>query len=195
MSVILASTSQIRRELLMRAGLQFDVAKPDVDEEHIKAKLAEEIPEHVATALAKAKSLGVQSAKKQDIIIGADQVLSYEGAIWNKPADIAAARKQLKTLRGKVHFLETAVACSRNGQVVWNHHDCAELTMRDFSDAFLEAYLASEGEKVCSSVGGYKMEGRGIQLFSKIRGDYFSILGLPLLPLLSFLRSRGALAA
>jgi septum formation protein len=193
MKVTLASTSQIRRELLTQAGVKFDIARPDVDEDKIKSELSDEIPEYIATALAKAKSLGFLTRDKSELVIGADQLLSFEGQIWNKPANIAAARQQLMALRGKVHFLETAVACSHNGTVVWSHRDCAELTVRDFSDDFLETYLNLEGERVCSSVGGYKLEGRGIQLFSKIRGDYFAILGLPLLPLLSFLQSKGAL--
>lgn len=195
MRIILASTSAIRRELLKKAGLQFDVAKPNVDEDKIKTELAEERPELIAMALAKAKSLGVKANETSTIVIGADQVLSFNGEILNKPVDTAMARHQLLALRGQVHFLETAIACSQGGEVLWSHHDCAELTMREFSDKFLDAYLTSQGADVCTSVGGYKLEGQGVQLFAKIRGDYFSILGLPLLPLLGFLRSKAALAS
>jgi septum formation protein len=195
MKIVLASTSEIRRELLGKAGLLADIAAPAVDEDRIKAELADERPEHIAMALARAKSLGLSKPPASGIVIGADQVLAFNGEILSKPADIAAAGRQLRTLRGQIHFLETAIACSQDGEVVWSHHDCAELTMRDFSDQFLDAYLASEGASVCTSVGGYKLEGRGIQLFSKIRGDYFSILGLPLIPLLNFVRSKGALAS
>ena len=129
------------------------------------------------------------------MVIGADQVLNFAGKAHDKPSSMTDARAQLLRFRGKNHALETAVCCCRAGKPVWAHAIHADLTMRDFSDSFLDAYLESLGDDVLTSVGGYKLEERGIQLFSHIDGDYFGILGLPLLPLLAFLRAEGFIAS
>jgi septum formation protein len=129
------------------------------------------------------------------IVLGADQVLDFDGTAVAKPATTDAARRQLEQLRGREHWLETAVCCAQGERIVWRHHDRAKLVMRQFSDRFLADYLEGTGTDALSSVGAYKLEGPGIQLFDLVEGDYFSILGLPLLPLLAFLRSEGLVAS
>lgn len=194
-SLILASGSAIRAQLLARAGLSFSILRPPVDEAILKAKFQQASPSNLAASLAEAKASAVSRANSDALVIGADQVLNFAGQSHDKPASLADARDQLLRFRGKTHALETAVCCCRAGKVVWSHTEHAGLTMRDFSDSFLDTYLESLGEEVLTSVGGYKLEERGIQLFSKIEGDYFGILGLPLLPLLGFLRSEGLIAS
>lgn len=190
-SLILASGSAIRAQLLARAGLSFSILRPSVDEAVLKIEFRDSSPGSLAASLAKAKASAVSHDHPDALVIGADQVLNFAGQPQDKPSSLADARSQLLQFRGKTHALETAVCCCRAGKVLWSHAEHADLTMRDFSDGFLDAYLDSLGENALTSVGGYKLEERGIQLFSKIEGDYFGILGLPLLPLLGFLRSQG----
>jgi septum formation protein len=195
MRLVLASTSPIRRALLTGAGLIFETVRPDVDEARLKKEAKSLSPAELAVSLAAAKAVSVANRMPGTLVIGADQVLNFEGRVFDKPETSAAARNHLKDLRGKSHILETALCCAAGGKIVWQHHGQATLTMRSFSDEFLEDYLARMGLDVTTSVGAYKLEGAGIQLFDSIAGDYFTILGLPLLPLLDFLRRQGAIAA
>jgi septum formation protein len=149
----------------------------------------------LAVQLASQKALAVADRHPEALVIGADQILVFDDEAFDKPDSIESARRQLLRLRGDTHSLETAVACAMGKEVLWTHVDAPRLTMRAFSAGQLEAYLAGEGEAVTETVGGYKIEGPAIQLFDSIDGDYFSILGLPLLPLLGFLRARGVVAA
>lgn len=195
MRLVLASTSPIRRTLLAGAGLVFDAVRPDVDEAQLKAEAKGLLPAELAVSLAAAKAVSVANRVPDALVMGADQVLNFEGRVFDKPESPAAARDHLRQLRGKGHILETALCCAEGGKIVWQHHGQATLTMRSFSDEFLDDYLARMGQDVTTSVGAYKLEGAGIQLFDSIAGDYFTILGLPLLPLLDFLRRQGAIAA
>jgi septum formation protein len=193
--IILASASQSRRKLLEAAGIAFRTVPADVDEATMKRH---HVPlstgfDHLATQLATEKALVVAARNPGALVIGADQVLVCEGAVFDKPENLAAARQQLLRLRGRTHELETAVACARDEDVLWSHVEAPRLTMRAFSPDHLEAYVAAEGNALMESVGGYKLEGPGIQLFERVTGDYFAILGLPLLPLLAFLRDHGAI--
>jgi septum formation protein len=193
--IVLASTSAVRRMLLLKAAVPFSAENPGVDEGGLKTKLADEPPAALAAALAEAKARAASSRHPDAVVIGADQVLNFEGRAFDKPATVEAARNQLLMLRGREHHLETAVCCMQGDRTLWHVTDRATLIMRPFSDAFLDEYLQELGLDVSTSVGAYKLEDRGIQLFDEIKGDYFSILGLPLLPLLSFLRSIGALSS
>jgi septum formation protein len=191
--IVLASTSAARRMLLTQAGVRFSAEDPGIDEASVKARMAGQSPYEIAAALAEAKTEAVASRHPRAVVIGADQVLNVEGRSFDKPVTIEDARTQLLMLRGREHHLETAACCAQSGRVVWRAADRAALVMRPFSDEFLDEYLKRLGTDILTSVGGYKLEGRGIQLFERIEGDYFSILGLPLLPLLSFLRCAGAM--
>jgi septum formation protein len=193
--LILASASAARGALLRAAGLCFEVRPARVDEDAVKqAALAENTtPENTALLLAELKAGRVSSREPDALVIGADQLLVCEGSWFDKPASLAGAREQLLALRGRTHTLFTAVLCQRGENPVWHHVTQSRLTMRPFSDAFLDAYLASEGEALIASVGAYRLEGRGVALFDRVDGDHFSILGLPLLPLLGFLRQHGVL--
>jgi septum formation protein len=197
--LVLASGSPFRRRMLEAAGLSFDVVPPDVDEAALKRELAGRspgpTPHAVAVALAQAKTLAVAVGRPQALVIGADQVLEVEGELIDKPGDLAAAREQLLRLHGRTHRLHSAVALGQGGSVVWSWAEYATLTMRAFSRAFLESYLAKAGTGLCQIVGAYEIEGLGIQLFDRIEGSHFTIVGLPLLPLLAELRARGAIAA
>jgi septum formation protein len=181
---------------MTEAGLNFEVITKPVDECAIKqAMLAEGAkPCDIADALAQAKAMRV-SRIEDGFVIGADQIMVMEGRIFDKPSNIEAARARLKQMRGKTHNLIGAVVICENGAPVWRDMSKTTLTMRDFSDEFLENYLKQEGVLVTKSVGGYRFEGRGAQLFSRVEGDFFSILGLPLLPLLDYLRQRGIIAS
>jgi septum formation protein len=194
--IVLASTSASRRRLLTQAGLDFKTAKPPVDEEEIKAEMKKTpaIAGDVAEALAEAKANGVAAILPGAYVIGADQMLDCEGLWFDKPADRAGARRHLETLRGKTHQLITAAVISHEGRIVWRWRETARMTMRDFSDHFLDHYMDEAGDGIACSVGAYELEGLGAQLFDKIEGDFFSILGLPLIPLLGGLRETGALA-
>lgn len=195
MKLVLASTSRIRGELLTKAGLAFDAVPPEVDEIELKKASRGLAPGDLALSLAAAKAVSVANRMPDALVIGADQVLNFEGRAFDKPESQEAARRQLLDLRGRSHVLETALCCARGSAVVWRYVDQATLTMRAFTDGFLDDYLRQMGPEVSTSVGAYKLEGLGAQLFDTIEGDYFTILGLPLLPLLDFLRRQGALAA
>jgi len=195
---VLGSGSAGRRMVLAQAGLSFDVMPARVDEEVIKERfLAQYAPEalpELADELAAAKALEV--SRRSDLpVLGGDQILLLGDELFSKPRDMEEARAHLKRLRGRTHHLISALAVAERGRVIWRHQDRAAMTMRDFSDAFLNAYLEALGEKALSSVGCYQVEGPGIQLFERIDGDYFTIIGLPLLPFLAFLRARGILMA
>jgi septum formation protein len=166
-----------------------------VDEAAMKRELAGKIePGALALALATAKAEAVSGGTPASLVIGADQVLALDGRLFDKPRDLAEARAQLETLRGRTHRLFSAVALAEAGRTVWTIVDSARLTMRAFSDGFLDRYLAEDGAGFTRTVGAYEIEGRGIQLFERVEGDQFTIIGLPLLPLLAELRARGAIA-
>lgn len=191
--LILASGSATRATMLRNAGLTFDVVPAAVDEDEMKRAMRAEgaNPAQLAEALAELKAQYVaRKAAAADLVIGADQVLDCDGAWFDKPKDRASARAQLLQLRGKSHRLVSSVCVVRDRQVLWMQTDHATLLVRTFSDAFLDDYLAQVGPAVTQSVGAYQLEGRGAQLFARIDGDYFTILGLPLLPLLDFLRAH-----
>ncbi|NUB07417.1 Maf-like protein [Azospirillum sp. Vi22] len=195
-AVVLASGSRTRAEMLERAGVRVALAPAAVDEEEIKlAARAEGAPvEDVAEALAELKAQRVTRKHPGALVIGADQMLECEGRWFDKPADRDAARAQLQDLRGKTHRLVSCAVVIRDGERLWHHVDRARLSMRPFSDAFLDSYLNAAGDDVLGSVGAYHLEGLGAQLFHRVDGDFFTILGLPLLPLLGFLRVHGVIA-
>lgn len=197
MALILASASPTRERLLRQAGISFVVEPPEIDERAAERPLTETgaSADDIATALAMTKAAVVSERFAADLVIGADQTLEIDGERLNKPADMGAARRQLLRLRGRTHELNTAVCCARAGEIVWQHMATARLTMRPFSPEFLGRYLALAGPRALDSVGAYQIEGHGIQLFDDIDGDYFAILGLPLMPLLAFLRAQGVLEA
>ena len=194
--VILASKSAARTAVLKGAGVPFEVAVAGVDEDAVKIGMLAEgaTPREVADALAEMKAVKI-SRGRPGFVIGADQTLEFEGGLYDKAETVDAARARLKLLRGKPHRLHSAVVVAKDGAPIWREVVSATLTMRDFSDAFLEDYLATEGEHALGSVGCYRLEGPGSQLFARIEGDYFAILGLPLLGLLDLLRRHGAVAA
>jgi len=193
MKLILASGSSARRLLLENAGLSFEVVQPGLDERTAEQPLldAGAAVEDIALTLAMAKAAMVSEAHPGDLVIGADQMLELDGERLTKPVDMEAARRQLLKLSGKVHVLHSAVACARNAEIVWQHSEPAHMTMRRLTPEFVGRYLAAVGPPALSSVGAYQLEGRGVQLFERIEGDFFAILGLPLLPLLAFLRREG----
>lgn len=195
--VILASTSQTRISLLQAAGVDVTAIAPGVDEDEVKRALKGEgaAAADAAIALAELKATRISRRYPDALVIGADQMLDCQGQWFDKPADLAVARTQLQALRSKTHHLQTAAVVMINGQRIWHQLDKASLTMRPFSDAFLDEYLNRVGDKVLWSVGGYQLEGLGVQLFSRIDGSYFGILGLPLLPLLDFLRTHEVIAS
>jgi septum formation protein len=185
--LILASTSQTRRRILKNAGLTFDNSPPKLDEEAAKNLLSDLSPQEIALSLASQKALSLSEGPI--LILGADQTLSCQGQLFNKPRSLSEAEQQLKSLRGQHHILHSALSIAQNGQTIWTVCEDATLTMRQFSDAFAKSYIETCGAGLLNTVGGYQLEGVGAQLFEKIDGDYFTILGLPLLPCLAFLRS------
>ncbi|HET6233800.1 MAG TPA: nucleoside triphosphate pyrophosphatase [Acetobacteraceae bacterium] len=193
--VILASASFSRRTLLEAVGLRFEAVPAHVDEAEVKrAAQAESMSAaDTALALAELKASRVSGRNPQALVIGADQILVCDGVWFDKPADRVAARVQLGELRGRSHTLATGVVCYYGSVRVWHHLAEPRLTMRRFSDAFLDAYLAAEGEAVTLTVGAYRLEGLGVHLFERVDGDHAAVLGLPLLPLLEFLRQHGVL--
>ncbi len=193
--LILASASSSRAAMLERAGVAVEVIPSRLEESEVRAQCrAEGKPvAAVAEALALAKAEPASTQYPGAFVIGADQMLECEGDWFDKPGDMNAARVQLQRLRGRTHALVTGACVVCDGECVWRSTETARMAMVDFSDAFLDAYLAAEGENVLSSVGCYQLEGRGAQLFDRVEGDFFCILGLPLLPLLGFLREQGVL--
>ncbi|MCA0256263.1 MAG: Maf-like protein [Proteobacteria bacterium] len=192
-SLVLASSSPFRRQLMENAGLQFLAQAADIDERAIEAPLeaAGASPDEVALELARAKALDVSHKNPAKLVIGSDQTMSLGSRVYHKPKDRAAAKDHLLSLSGKTHRLNSAVAFARDGQVIWEHVAHADMTVRPLTDGFVERHLARVGDKALKSVGAYQLEGEGIQLFEKIDGDYFTIIGLPLLAVLGELRRLG----
>ena len=191
--LVLASTSAARQSLLAHAGLTFEALAAPVDERDIEAPLiaAGASPETIAQHLAEAKALSVLSLRPGAVVIGGDQVLDLDGERFVKPGDRAGARRQIERLAGRTHRLVSAVAIARDGAIRWTHASEARLAMRPLTPAAIEHYLDSAGEGIYGSVGAYHLEGAGVRLFETVSGDYFTILGLPLLPLLGWLRGEG----
>jgi septum formation protein len=192
--LILASQSRARKMLLVNAGIEFEALPADIDERQIQDKSKLLAPGAIAGLLAREKALCVSRRKPGHHVIGADQTLALGDHLFNKPADRAQALAQLKALVGRAHELHSAVAVAQDGKILFAHVAVARLTMRRMSEADIAAYLDEAGEAVTSSVGAYQLEGLGVHLFERIEGDHFTILGLPLLPLLDFLRSQHLLA-
>ena len=197
MNFILASASEARAKVLRGAGVAFAVEAAGIDEAVLKTELLSQrkTPQLIAAALAEAKAMQVSRANPGAIVLGADQILEFDGELVSKCADLAAARSLLRRLRTKSHRLISALCLAEAGKVQWAFSDTATLWMRRFSDDFLERYLSTEGAVLLTGVGCYRLEGRGAQLFERIEGDYFSILGLPLQPLLAELRRKGVIAS
>lgn len=193
--VVLASASRSRRRMLIDAGVAAEIEPARVDEEEIKASLSAEqaSPAQIAETLAELKARRVSGRHAGALVIGADQILELEGRLFDKPGDLAQAGEHLRRLSGKTHRLISAVCVVRDEARLWHTVDEARLTMRPLSEAFIERYLAAVGERACESVGAYQLEGLGAQLFSRVEGDFFTVLGLPLLPLLDFLRNHKVL--
>jgi septum formation protein len=192
--IFLASASSSRAAILTAAGVPFSIKVSGLDEEPTKARMSAEqaSPGEIAQALADLKAASV-SRTTEGLVIGADQTLEFDGRLYDKTHSLAETRARLEALRGRTHCLHSAVAVARNGRIAWRARVSATLAMRDFSDDFLDAYLARFGEAVASSVGAYHYEGEGAQLFDRVTGDFFAILGLPLIELLGFLREAGGL--
>jgi len=196
--LVLASRSDVRAKILASAGLRIEIRAAQIDERALEAQAASTgtPPDAMAAArlLARAKAMAISAALPGRLVLGADQTLTRGTTRFGKPADRAAAAEQLRALRGRSHELHSALALVRDGKVLFECLERARLTMRAFSDGFLDDYLELAGAGALSSVGGYQIEGAGIHLFERIEGDYFTILGLPLLPLLDFLRREGFVA-
>jgi septum formation protein len=195
--LVLASASASRAALLERAGVRFTARPARIDEAAIKrgGQIEGASPEEVAVVLAELKARRIARADPDALVIGCDQLLVCESRWFDKPADLAEARAHLLALRGRTHTLVTAVLCQRGEQRLWHNVARPKLTMRGFGDRFLDAYLAAEGEALLATVGAYRLEGLGVHLFDAVDGDQSAILGLPLLPLLGFLRQHGVLTA
>lgn len=196
--LVLASGSIGRRTLLEQAGVPHDVMPASIDEPAAKSPLRARglHPSAIADALAELKALDVSARRPADLVLGCDQTLALEdGTEFDKAPDRSTLAEQLRTLSGKTHSLCSAMVIARQGQIVWRHRESVQMTMRTLSDQFIADYLDSEGDVLLGCVGGYRIEGRGIQLFSHIEGSHFAIMGLPLLPLLAYLRSEEILPA
>jgi len=193
--LILASASEIRREMLENAGVEFTTSVARIDEESIKSSLLAEnaSPQDIADTLAEMKALRVSAKNPEALVIGSDQVLEFQGQLINKPTSLKDARDQLILLRGKPHKLLSAAVIARNGQPLWRHVGAVRLWMRDFSDGYLDAYLSRLGDEALTTVGGYKLEAEGVRLFTRIEGDFFTVLGMPLLEVLNYLTETGVL--
>jgi nucleoside triphosphate pyrophosphatase len=192
--LVLASRSDVRGKMLAAAGLRFEIRPAQVIERALEARMPASDPVTAARFLARAKADAVAATQPGRVVLGADQTLAHGSKRFDKPADRANAAEQLRSLRGRTHELHSALALVRDDELLFAHVDTARLTMRDFSDAFLEQYLDMVGGAALASVGGYQLESIGIHLFERVEGDYFTILGLPLLPLLGFLRESGYVA-
>ncbi|WP_027574109.1 Maf family nucleotide pyrophosphatase [Bradyrhizobium sp. WSM1743] len=192
--LILASQSSARKMLLANAGLEFEAVTADIDERGIQASSKLSNPREIALLLAREKAKAVSAGHPGSYVIGADQTLALGLRLFNKPAGRAQALAQLRDLAGRSHELNSAVAVARDGKIVFEEVSVARMTMRQMSEAELSAYLDAAGDAVTRSVGAYQLEGLGIHLFERIEGDHFTILGLPLLPLLAFLRSEQLIA-
>lgn len=191
--LVLASKSAARRAMLTEAGVVFSVQVADVDEDVVKAVHDPADAAGLALELAQAKALAVSRQDANAWVLGADQTLGFDGGLVSKAASLGEARARLAAMRGKVHQLHSGAALARNGQIIWSGLDTASLMMRGFSDTFLDAYLDAEGEALLACVGSYRLEGMGAQLFEAVDGDYFTVLGLPLWPVLAELRRVGVL--
>jgi len=190
---VLASASPFRKALLANAGLSFDVEPAMVDERAIEETLEGMDAEDTALILAEAKAQDVSSRNPGALVIGSDQTLSLNGDIFHKPQDMEQARRRLLDLSGRTHELNSAVVLARDGETIWRHVSIARMTMRNLDPGFIGRHLSNVGDKALSSVGAYQFEGEGIQLFDRFEGDYFTIIGLPLIPLLAQLRELGAI--
>jgi septum formation protein len=193
--LVLASSSTVRRALLEAAGVPVEVRPATIDERAIEAAAPDKDPVAVAALLAREKALRVAAEMPGRLVVGADQVLTFEGRRVDKPVDRAAARAQLRAFAGRTHELHAGVAVARDRALLFEHVDVARLTVRALSESFLDRYLDAAGAAVTVSVGAYQIEGIGIQLFDRLDGDHFTVMGLPLLPLLAYLRAEGSLAA
>jgi septum formation protein len=193
--LVLASRSSARRTLLETAGIPIEAHPADLDERSLETAATSQEPAAVAAFLARAKAAAVAASQPGRLVLGADQTLALGTRRFSKPVDRAGARAQLTALRGDTHELHSAIVFMQNANVLFEHVETARLTMRPFSPHFLETYLDSAGDAVTGSVGAYQIEGLGIQLFECLDGSYFTILGLPLLQTLAFLRQRGSLAS
>lgn len=194
--LVLASKSSVRRALLEAAGIPLTIEPAAIDERAIESsKAASASAADVALLLAREKALEVARRRSKSTVLGADQTLALGARRFSKPANALAAREQLKALSGKTHELHAAVAVAQGGEIVFETVATARLTVRPLSESFLDAYLAAAGERVSSSVGAYQLERLGVHLFERVEGDHFTILGLPLLPLLAYFRSAGLVAS
>jgi septum formation protein len=191
MSFVLASGSASRRAILENAGLVFDTDPADVDEDALKHGHDGDLSA-LALRLAEAKALAVSARRPGELVIGADQVLDFEGRLFDKARSAREAEERLKMLRGRVHWLKGGIAAARDGAIVWRHACESRMAMRDFSDDFLAGYMLAAGDILTKGVGAYAYEGLGAQLFDSVEGDFYAVLGLPLLPVLSMLREQGA---
>ena len=187
MTLLLASGSKTRAQILKKAKIGFKVVDHGVDEEELKISLNELSPKDISIRLSEIKAIKPSMKHSEDFVIGADQVLDFNGSLINKAAHLQEAKKQLLDLSGKTHKLITAITIAKNGVVVWKHYDVAKITMRELSEKQIDEYLNNMDKETLSCVGVYAIEQEGIKLLNKIDGDYFSILGLPLLPLIQFL--------
>lgn len=194
--LILASGSVTRRDMLVAAGLPVETVKPGIDERAVEKPLAAQgvTADRIAAALAEAKALSVSQERTGRIVLAADQTLTCEGVAFHKPENAASGSSQIASLAGRRHELHSAFALARDGEVLARGCETARLTMRPLDSAFIARYVEAAGPAILSSVGGYQLEGLGAQLFERIEGDHFTILGLPLLPVLSALRDLGHLA-
>ena len=192
--LVLASRSAVRRSLLEAAGVPVEICPADIDERGVEAGAPLQAPVAIAALLAREKATVIAGRNRGRLVLGADQTLSLDGRRFTKPADRAAARAQLRALSGRSHELYSAIAFVQDGVVLFEHVGVARLTMRAVSERFLDDYLDAAGEAATASVGAYQLEGFGIQLFERLDGDYFTVLGLPLLTALDFLRRHGCLA-
>jgi septum formation protein len=190
--ITLASRSEVRRKLLDAAGIPVTVDAADIDERAVEASSKGVGPEATALLLAREKALAV-ARRRTGLVLGADQTLALGDRRFSKPTSVVSAREQLKALAGRTHALHSAAAVSRDGAIIFETVSTAQLSMRPLSEAFLDIYLAAAGERVCSSVGAYQLEGLGVHLFDEVKGDHFTVLGLPLLPLLAYFRQSGFL--